>query len=62
VAFNLVPGFLNAGARHFGFVLRGLRELAAAAAQQGIPFFLLQVSRVLSVGVHLGTGLLGVQQ
>lgn len=42
VAFNLVPAFLGAGARHFGFMLRGLRELDAALAALGIPFFLLK--------------------
>jgi deoxyribodipyrimidine photo-lyase len=42
VAFNLVPEFLGAGARHFGFMLRGLRELEQALKKGGIPFFLLQ--------------------
>ena len=33
VAFNLVPAFLGAGARQFGFMLRGLRELEARLAE-----------------------------
>jgi hypothetical protein len=39
-----VPAFLGAGARHWGFMLRGLRELAAKAEAKGIAFFMLQVS------------------
>ncbi len=42
VAFNLVPAFLGAGARHFGFMLRGLRELHGNLQALDIPFFLLQ--------------------
>eukprot|EP00850_Spirogloea_muscicola_P015815 SM000124S25947 [mRNA] locus=s124:236395:240712:- [translate_table: standard] len=42
VVFNLVASFLNAQARHFGFMLRGLREMQAALADMGIPFFLFQ--------------------
>lgn len=42
VAFNLVPEFLGAGARHFGFMLRGLRELEQALTKGGIKFFLLK--------------------
>jgi hypothetical protein len=40
-----VPAFLGAGARHFGFMLRGLKELAAEAEAKGIAFFMLQVHR-----------------
>ncbi len=42
VAFSLVPAFLGAGARQFGFMLRGLRELAPRLAALGVPFFLLR--------------------
>ena len=38
-----VPAFLGAGARHFGFMLRGLRELQVALRAAGIQFFLLRV-------------------
>ena len=31
IAFNLLTKFLGAGARQFGFMLRGLRELEGAA-------------------------------
>lgn len=39
-----VPEFLGAGARHFGFMLRGLKELQTKLQAAGIPFFLLRVS------------------
>jgi deoxyribodipyrimidine photo-lyase len=42
VAFTLVPAFLGAGARQFGFMLRGLRETAATLSASGVPFFLLR--------------------
>ena len=42
VAFNLVTSFLGAGARQFGFMLRGLQELQPKLQALGIPFFLLQ--------------------
>ena len=42
VAFSLVPAFLGAGARQFGFMLRGLREMEAALKSRGIPFALLR--------------------
>lgn len=42
VAFNLVPAFLGAGARQFGFMLRGLAELHAALDGTGIAFFLVR--------------------
>ena len=38
-----VPEFLGAGARHWGFMLRGLRELEANLEKAGIKFFLLKV-------------------
>jgi deoxyribodipyrimidine photo-lyase len=42
VAFCLVPAFLGAGARQFGFMLRGLRELEAKLRARGVGFFLLR--------------------
>ncbi|KAK3266299.1 DNA photolyase phr1, partial [Cymbomonas tetramitiformis] len=42
VVFNLVPKFLGAGARQFGFMLRGIREMAAELEQRGIKFALLE--------------------
>ena len=42
-----MPAFLGAGARHFGFMLRGLKELAGKCSERGIAFFLLRVSMLL---------------
>lgn len=45
VAFSLVPAFLGAGARQFGFMLRGLEELEARLAEVSagrVAFFLLE--------------------
>jgi deoxyribodipyrimidine photo-lyase len=41
VVFCLVPEFLGATARHYGFMLRGLREVEEALERKGISFFLL---------------------
>jgi len=38
IAFNLLTKFLGAGARQFGFMLRGLRELEASARSRGVTF------------------------
>lgn len=43
VIFNLVPRFLHAGARHFGFMLRGLRVMEKNLKEKDIPFFIVQV-------------------
>ncbi|KAL3693859.1 hypothetical protein R1sor_007510 [Riccia sorocarpa] len=40
VVFNLVDSFLNAQARHFGFMLRGLRIVEKNLQAADIPFFL----------------------
>ncbi|KAG0564082.1 hypothetical protein KC19_8G081400 [Ceratodon purpureus] len=40
VAFNLVESFLEARARHFGFMLRGLRVVEQNLKAVDIPFFL----------------------
>ncbi|XP_077235521.1 photolyase 1 [Tasmannia lanceolata] len=42
IVFNLLDQFLGAKARHFGFMLRGLRELQRNLKALEIPFFLLQ--------------------
>jgi deoxyribodipyrimidine photolyase len=38
-----VTEYLHAGARQFGFMLRGLRELEPRLEALNIPFFLVQV-------------------
>lgn len=40
VVFYLVPEFLNATVRHYGFMLDGLREIERDLAALNIPFFL----------------------
>ena len=40
VVFCLVPRFLNATGRAYGFMLRGLRELEAGLLERGVPFHL----------------------
>jgi len=42
VVFCLVPGFLNASLRQYGFMLRGLEEVASALAAKHIPFYLIK--------------------
>ncbi|KAG5187561.1 DNA photolyase, FAD-binding/Cryptochrome [Tribonema minus] len=42
VAFNLVPRFLAATIRHFGFMLRGLEETEADLRAKRVPFHLLR--------------------
>jgi hypothetical protein len=46
-----VTEYLHAGARQFGFMLRGLRELEPRLEALNIPFFLVKV------GAHLHKGL-----
>ncbi|XP_042313332.1 deoxyribodipyrimidine photo-lyase-like [Sceloporus undulatus] len=41
VCFCLVPKFLDATIRHFGFMLRGLKEVAKECQELNIPFHLL---------------------
>jgi deoxyribodipyrimidine photo-lyase len=41
VAFCLAPSFLEATIRHYGFMLKGLREVETRLGELGIPFFLL---------------------
>lgn len=42
VCFNLVDEFLDAGARQFGFMLRGLKELCPKLEKANIRFYLLR--------------------
>ncbi|MBK6913804.1 MAG: deoxyribodipyrimidine photo-lyase [Ignavibacteriales bacterium] len=41
VIFNLVPDFLEAAIRQFGFMLKGLKEVEDELTNYNIPFFLL---------------------
>jgi deoxyribodipyrimidine photo-lyase len=41
VLFCLVPSFLDAAIRQYGFMLKGLKEVETRMAALGIPFFLL---------------------
>ncbi|NWQ94944.1 PHR lyase, partial [Burhinus bistriatus] len=41
ICFCLVPKFLDATIRHYGFMLRGLQEVAEECAELNIPFHLL---------------------
>lgn len=41
VVFNLVPRFLEATVRQFGFLLRGLREVESDLRARHVPFHLL---------------------
>lgn len=40
VVFNLVPGFLEATIRQYGFMLNGLQEVEKELSKYNIPFFL----------------------
>ena len=42
VVFNLVPDFLEATMRQYGFMLKGLEEVESELGRYNIPFFLLQ--------------------
>jgi deoxyribodipyrimidine photo-lyase len=42
VCFSLVPGFLGASIRHFGFMMGGLEETEAQIRAKNIPFHLLR--------------------
>jgi deoxyribodipyrimidine photo-lyase len=42
VVFNLVPDFLEATIRQYGFMLKGLQELESELRKYSIPFFLLK--------------------
>lgn len=44
-----VPAYLHAGARQFGFMLRGLRELEGKLAALNIPFFLLKGDPAITI-------------
>ena len=40
VVFNLVPDFLEATIRQYGFMLKGLQEVEKELSKYNIPFFL----------------------
>ncbi len=42
VIFNLVPDFLEASIRQYGFMLKGLQQVEKELAKLNIPFFLLK--------------------
>ena len=42
VVFCMVPAFLGATMRQYGFMLRGLQEVEKELGKKGIPFFLLE--------------------
>jgi len=42
VVFNLVPDFLEATIRQYGFMLKGLQEVETELSKYNIPFFLLK--------------------
>eukprot|EP00959_Pyramimonas_sp_CCMP1952_P236682 4946386-Pyramimonas_sp.AAC.1 len=42
VVFTLPVKYLGAGARQYGFMLRGLRSLAASLKERNIEFILLE--------------------
>ena len=42
VVFNLVPDFLEATIRQYGFMLKGLQEVESELGRYNIPFYLLQ--------------------
>ena len=49
VFFCLVPQFLDATVRQFGFMLDGLQEVEGNLAEKNIPFFLLRGSPALEI-------------
>lgn len=50
IAFNLFNQFKGAKARHFGFMLRGLKKLHSdLQSSLNVPFFLFRVSSILHV-------------
>ena len=53
VAFALAPRYLRCGPRHYGFLLRGLREMEPALRALGVPFFLLEGDPATTVPAFL---------
>jgi deoxyribodipyrimidine photo-lyase len=49
VVFNLVPDFLEATIRQYGFMLKGLQEVESELGRYNIPFCLLQGSPELEI-------------
>jgi len=50
VVFCLVPDFLGATIRHYGFMLKGLEEAEKALERKGIPFFVLKGDPAARIG------------
>lgn len=53
VVFCLVPEFLNAAARQYGFLLKGLEEVEKGLSQRNIAFFLLAGEPVVRLPAFL---------
>ena len=49
IVFNLVPKFLEATIRQFGFMLKGLEEVEKECRSKNIPFFLLSGNPVMNI-------------
>lgn len=49
VVFNLVPTFLQATLRQYGFMIKGLQEVEQSFRQLGIPFHLLMGDPVVNI-------------
>lgn len=49
IVFNLVPKFLEATIRQFGFMLKGLEEVEQECRSKNIPFFLLSGNPVMNI-------------
>lgn len=49
IVFNLVPKFLEATIRQFGFMLKGIEEVERQSRSRNIPFFLLSGNPVMNV-------------
>jgi deoxyribodipyrimidine photo-lyase len=55
VIFNLVPDFLEAAIRQYGFMLKGLKEVEDEFSNYNIPFFLLNEKPEVEVPKFLNT-------
>jgi len=53
VAFCLVPDFLNATLRQYGFMLKGIKEVALKLKGNNIPFYLLQGAPGVEIPIFL---------
>lgn len=55
VIFNLVPDFLKAAIRQYGFMLKGLKEVEDELSNYNIPFFLLNGKPEVEIPKYLNT-------